>query len=360
MKKKLIRVMILGLVVTLQSFLFQNCSKVQVADISSQPEVVANGEATFEESVQITKDARIRTATLDSNPSKVDLLLIIDNSGSMKEDSLALAGKLSEFFSYLSASKIDWQMCLASTSLVSQGKSYDWKGGATGKVLNKATQNIQTVVTDSVSYLYTLSSTSDERGVAQSFQHMINSDNKDCYRSGASFASVIISDEDERSAGEIDYSAKIPKPANINTASGPIEQIDRPEFYVSEFKIRQANKNIQVHSIVIPSGDEKCFASQDFYSKVSFGTFYEKLSNLTKGTITSICQANYSDNLKTISASIIDLSQKIQLDCIPIETPNVSVDPIDASVSYSISENLISFVYPSDRNYKVSVNYTCN
>ncbi len=364
MKNTIIKIAVLVFITSLQSLLFQNCSRVQVSDVASEPQVSATrapaSDSTTEATAVVTKDIRSRIASLDSEISKVDLLLVIDNSGSMKEDSLALAGKLSEFFTYLSDSKIDWQMCLTSTSLNSLGKSYDWKGGASGKVLNKQTLNIQTVVTQSVSYLFGLSGTSDERGVAQSYQHLTNLENKNCYRAGASFVSIIISDEDERSTGEIDYNTIIPKPIKINTSTGPIEQIDRPEFYLSEFKILQPNKNIQVHSIVIPSKDDVCFAKQNQYSSVSFGTFYENLSKLTSGTTTSICEANYSTNLKTISESIKDLSQKVQLDCIPTETPVVKVEPADSVVSYTLIDNLISFNYPSNKSYSVSVSYTCN
>ena len=360
MKNRIFKIAILVFIVSIQSLLFQNCSKVQFSDIASPTQAIATREPSVEAAAIAVKDIRSRNAVLDSQITKVDLLLIIDNSGSMKEDSLALAGKLSEFFTYLSDSKIDWQMCLASTSLNTQGKSYDWKGGASGKVLNKQTLNIQTVVTESVSYLFGLTGTSDERGIAQSYKHLINLENKNCYRDGASFVSIIISDEDERSAGEVDYSAKVPRPININTLSGPIEQIDRPEFYLSEFKSRHPNKNIQSHSIVIPSTDESCFAAQDKFSKVSFGKFYEKLSGLTSGTTTSICEVNYSNNIKTISESIKDLSQKIQLDCVPTESPIVKVDPADSVVSYTLTDNLISFNYPSNKSYSVSVSYSCN
>ena len=275
MKNRMIKIAVLASIISLQSLLFQNCSKVQVSDIASESQVKATREAAAEAAAIAIKDIRSRSASLNSETSKVDLLLVIDNSGSMKEDSLALASKLSEFFTYLSDSKIDWQMCLASTSLNTLGKSYDWKGGASGKVLNKQTLNIQTVVTESVSYLFGLSGTSDERGVAQSYKHLINLENKNCYRDGASFVSIIISDEDERSTGETDYNTILPKPLKINISTGPIEEIDRPEFYLSEFKLRQPNKNIQVHSIVIPSKDDVCFATQNKYSQVSYGTFYE-------------------------------------------------------------------------------------
>ncbi len=362
MKKRISRFVILGLIITLQGLLFQNCSKVQFSDVASTtPKVVPDRQPASLETAQAIKTYRTRTGTLNSEISKVDLLLVIDNSGSMKEDSLALASKLSEFFTYLSNSKIDWQMCLTTTSLSSQGKSYDWIGGANGIVLNNSAQNIQTVVTNSVSYLFTTAPTSgDERGIAQAYKHRFNVTNKNCYRDGASFSSIIISDEDERSTGETDYSLKLPLPTRINNASGPIEEIDRPEFYISEFKKFSPNTNIQSHAIVIPSKNDACFTAQDKYAAASFGTFYEKLSNLTAGSITSICEMDYSANLKTISASILDLSQKMQLDCVPTETPEVMISPADTAVTYTIKDNLVSLNYRSDKSYKVSVNYTCD
>lgn len=362
MKNKLMRTIILGLVVGLQGFLFQNCSKVQVSDVSSaSPEVDLSRQPASVETAQAIKTYKVRSATLSAEKSKVDLLLLIDNSGSMKEDSLALASKLTEFFNYLSTSKIDWQMCLTSTNLSTSGKSYAWIGGARGIILDSTTLNIQTVVTESVNYLYTTAPTSgDERGIAQSYKHRINSLNKDCYRDGASFSSIIISDEDERSAGEIDYSLKIPLPTRINRSSGPIEEIDRPEFYLSEFKKLSPNKNIQAHAIVVPSKSDACFVAQDKFAGTAFGTFYEKLSDLTKGTITSICEADYSNNLKRISASIVDLSQKIQLDCTPTEAPEVTLSPLDSAVTYSLIDNLVSLNYRSDKSYAVTVKYTCD
>lgn len=341
--------------------LFQNCSKVgftQVPISSDQTNAVTSSVAPAV--VASSSELKRKTVQISSQPNKVDFLLVIDNSGSMKEDALSLAQKLSSFFSSLNSAQIDWQMCLTTTNALSSGQSYSWLGANSGIILNSNSGDIRAIVLNSIQYLFdsTLNN-GDERGIAQAYTHMMNGNNSSCYRDSSLFVPLFISDEDERSTGVTDYSYVSNNPELYNQSSGPIENIDKAEFYLSEFKNRFGVKKIQSHSIVIKSNDVACFQKQDYYSNVSYGKFYENLANLTGGTTTSICEADFSQNLNLISTNVISLSQNLQMDCDPTNSLNVLVLPQDSNVKYQILGRQVALTYPSNKAYTVTVTYTC-
>ena len=357
MRKKFKQPFIKASVLATSAFLvlnFQNCAQQKFGSIAAAPLVTSS-------SIPSITQVHTRSVQLKANPTKIDFLLVVDNSISMYDDSIALASKMIELFTALANSQLDWQMCLVSTNMLSQGQSYPWVGGASGIVLNKQTQNISKVVTDSVVYIFDeTNNNGDERGIAQVYNHLVNANATSCYREGALFVPLFTSDEDERSAGETDYSYVSEDIDFINRPSGPIEDIDRPEFYIVEFKRRYPNKTLQANSIVIKTGDQACFSEQDQHSNVSFGKFFERFSALTNGTVTSLCEPDYSKNLNTIFASVTAASQNLQLDCTPKQAPEVIFQPANSAITYKVIDNFIAVSYPSDRNYSVTVKYTCD
>lgn len=340
---------------------FQNCSKVSFSPAPvalTESSVTAAVEAPV---VRVANDGtHTKTVKISSQLTKVDFLLVIDNSPSMLEDSVSLAQKLSGFFSHLDSAQIDWQMCVTTVNTNSSGQSYPWQGGNSGILLNSRSGDLQTILVNSVRYLFDSSLvTSDERGVAQTYLHMMNGNNSPCYRNSALFAPIIISDEDERSTGGFDYSYIDPDPANYNHSTGPIEEMDRPDFLISEFARRFTNKKMQAHSIIVKSGDIACFDEQNVYSNPSFGRYYERLTSSTGGSNTSICESDFSKNLNQIATNVISLSQNLQLDCDPVGTPQITTSPADSAVTQQISGRQMTLAYPSNKAYTVTVSYKC-
>lgn len=333
--------------------LFQNCSKVkfsQAQNLNMQTSLDVSGGVAHDKTVQIS-----------ATPNKVDFLLVIDDSGSMEDDVLELARKLSGFLTNLNSSQVDWQMCMITTNDFTLGKSYSWSTGNSGIILNSQSGDTSAIILNTLQDLFKANYfNGDERGIKQAYLHMQDVNNSSCYRAGAVFVPIFISDEDERSTGDTDYSYLGDEYITYNKPTGPIEDIDRPANYLAEFNKHFINKKIQAHSIVIKSNDAQCFDEQAGYSDVSFGKFYETLSNLTSGTITSICEEDYSKNLSQISAHVVSLSQNLQMDCSPIATPEVLVFPNDPDVRYKILDQQVFLVYPSNKAYTVKLNYVCN
>ena len=72
MKNRIFKIAILGFIVSLQSLLFQNCSKVQVADVASiAPAVEADRSPASVETALAAKKYLTRTGTLDSAKNSV-------------------------------------------------------------------------------------------------------------------------------------------------------------------------------------------------------------------------------------------------------------------------------------------------
>ena len=325
---------------------------------SSESSVTAAVQAPI---VSVASDGtHTKTVKISSQLTQVDFLLIIDNSPSMLEDSVSLAQKLSGFFSHLDLAQIDWQMCVTTVNTNSSGQSYPWQGGNSGILLNSSSGDLHSILVNSVRYLFDPSLvTSDERGVAQTYLHMMNGNNSPCYRNSALFAPIIISDEDERSTGGVDYSYIDPNPELYNHSTGIIEEIDRPDFLIAEWARRFPNKKMQAHSIIVQSGDTACFDQQNVFSNPSFGKYYERFTTSTGGSITSICESDFSRNLNQIATNVISLSQNLQLDCDPVGTPQITTSPVDSAVTEQITGRQLTLAYPSNKAYSVTVSYKC-
>src|SRR5207253_7386084 len=159
------------------------------------------------------------SSVVPANPNKVDILLVIDDSGSMKTDQLKLASKLSGFASQLESSSVsmDWQMCVTVTrdQLISGkyywGASVNWVGytPASGPqyLLKKGTSGLNDIFTKTINAIGAgVPGSGDERGIKAAYHHFYNgepgaSGSSGCYRKDAAVAVIVISDEDERSVG---------------------------------------------------------------------------------------------------------------------------------------------------------------
>ncbi|MBL7545681.1 MAG: hypothetical protein JNL11_17815 [Bdellovibrionaceae bacterium] len=285
--------------------------------------------------------------TVESKQSKVDILLIADNSSSMNVDNMKLADRLTTFVSQLESAAIDWQMCLAVTSYITTGGydywglSVSWGSNTTGAahfyrpsspwiLRRQSGANLPAI------FRYTLennistggANTNDERGIKAAFWHTEYKDYNNCYRSGAAVAHIYISDEDERSVGG---NAAEKYYANELLA---LEHDDYPSNLVDQVKKKLGNDvRFRANSIIVKPTDTNCLDIQDKQgTKAHYGRKYEDLSKMTGGGVGSICDTDYYNNLNFFNEVINDALDSMPLECNPVSnnvavtiTPNQSV-----------------------------------
>jgi hypothetical protein len=333
---------------------FSNCSKIQVSDIESTSGVLSAGEQVIPD----LSGKQISTSTdLRFTGNQLDIALVIDDSGSMKDDGNQLAARLGEFVSTLEKSGIDWQMCWTDTDLGNDGrpKNWDFSNSATSPtdstIVNHATNNFSRVFVDTVSAIEFGKGSGDERGVATLRRLTERFAEHRCLRPGAALTSIIISDEDERSAG-----------GNPNLPQyKPIEDIDKPELMLYSLSTKAKVGRFVANSIVIRSTDLACLNKQASTDAANYGTFYERLSNLTAGGIGSICDSNYATHLNLFADKITSGLTNIPLICLPVDgSLKVTVDKPAGTYTYTLDKGALIFnLLHADSVYHVDLSYTC-
>lgn len=304
------------------------------------------------------------TKTVEVTDNKVDVLLIVDDSNSMLPENQKLAQKLQGFVNDLSASGLDWQMCATITRAPTVngspvwGASKNWVNyiGSPAWVLKLGASNPYAIFTDTINQIGAgWANTDDERAIKAAYGHIANSVNNSCYRTDASIAMIILSDEDERSIGgnaAYQYYANELK---------ELEAQDQPQTLIQKVQTTFGPlKPFSVNSIIVKPGDAACMASQDAGgAKSHYGHKYKELSDMTQGYTGSICDADYSANLYYFKDKIKQSLSSIPLECAPVGDITVSITPAMGGVTTQIVNNTLVFtpVIPAGRT--VTIDYDC-
>ncbi len=261
----------------------------------------------------------------------VDVLFVVDNSGSMDYERGLLAQKIEGFLHNLES--LNWQVAVISTEIYHEIKNKN--GDVEREIRDKYYQDGRLLPFDAEGETYILDSTMDVNMAQALFEDRIatipiddktgaeqgiyatvraieraldgqgeNTPNARFFRKEAHLAVVVLSDEDENSKGE-----------NI--------QYTPSQFLLFAKNSLGQEKNITWHSIVIMSGDEDCKKSDTNSTHAFYGTRYEELSILTGhgkpggAVIGSICDEDYTDLLRDIGQSVKDKHNTIDLKCQP-------------------------------------------
>jgi hypothetical protein len=319
------------------------------------------------------------TKKVEAYDNQVDLLIIADDSNSMLEDEMKLQAKMTQFLSDLSASGLNWQMCLTNTSAVplngrdAFGASFDWSG-LNSHVMLPTNTGIADILGNTVKSLFYLQDTgtykgtyvaydktNDERGIFAGIEHIKNKDVNNCYRKDAAQAVILISDEDERSVGG-DVKKEIIKGETVDLVKGE----DFAADYVSTFKQAFGDaKKLTFNSIIVKPNDKTCEASQDkqkvngFNQKSHEGFQYAALSELTGGYVGSICDEDYSANLKYFKEKIQNSMAQLTLECPPVGNVTVTISPVITKPTYKVQDGKIIFEPAIPENHTVTLKYQC-
>ena len=279
----------------------------------------------------------IATEDTTTNNKQLDMLLVISDWGTMHRLSSKLATRLAGFANRLKNSNIDWQMCLTPASVESlelpsnspftgtrgyQGRPILWQGGNSGHILKKNSGNLNQIFIDTIDYLYhSYHGSPDIPSVQEGIKAMnlsIQNDNLyNCYRDKAALSVIVISNVDEYEYIGVD------KYSYLSTS---------PESFIQTVKNSfPLGKRLTVNSIVTTDNQCKDLHSKEFptlknYGVNWIGTEYIKLSNLTGGSVQSICQSNYSIALNDIHKKIDQSLSGLPLACVPTSKPTVTVD----------------------------------
>ncbi|MFK8138697.1 MAG: hypothetical protein AB8E15_10090 [Bdellovibrionales bacterium] len=281
---------------------------------------------------------------------RVDIAIVIDHSSSMKREQREMANRFGDFTDSLS--QLDWQMGIITTD--AKNKSGFGAGelqSFTSHLPEEEDVFILKSDDNNKKNLFEATIQRKERGNdteegIRSLWQMLDTENaKELFRPESHFATIIISDEDEKSRGRA------------------LKNENKPEWLMNKIKNKwDGRKSFSAHSIVFKSDDSRCARRGGKYE----GKTYEKLSNLTGGIIGSICEDDFTAQLQDIGGKIQQTAYAIDLECVPEDRNNdgegdvkLSMQPSTGDVEL-ILEGKKVFLNPyPDEGTKVSLVYHC-
>lgn len=366
---------LVGMLVLALPLLFVNCSEVGFQNSTKSDAVIQSCQGqpdcdipgSGDDDDDPTRDqplpseivAKTLTAIVPPASDKVDILLVIDNSGSMEIERSALASRLDGFVNDLDSKGLDWRMCHTFTD---KRRAIEWEGLGSSRVLTPSTPNRSQIFFDSLVDIN--EGSGNEQGIRRSLENLKNIGNMNCFRSDGALAIILLSDEDERSCGARSSEC-------LNDDFDALTTDNQPETLINYVGNRwQQNKPFTFHSIVIrPSingapADDNCRQIQRNQNHAAYyGVEYAKVSLQTGGIVGSICSSNYANQLDLIGERIEETLDSMPLECAPYQG-QITVSVVDSSGnalgnSPSLDGNKLVFSPPLPAGARVTGNYSC-
>lgn len=280
----------------------------------------------------------------------VDVLFVVDNSGSMAEEQVNIGNKISGFMDKIK--DLNWQIALTTTDAAvntpaADGTARAWGDGqfrpfdsdtGTQFILNYAALTASEAQTKLAAAIQVgIKGSGTERAINATYRSVARSisagPNADFFRTGARLAVVAISDEDECSTGAAGCPAANAEqsiPQNLIT-------LIRNRFGV--------DKVFTFNSIIYIPNDTTC--TTGYYQ----GAVYKTLTTLTGGLLGSVCSADFTAPLAALGNRVVDLVKSVALDCAPEDldgdgTPDLRIQLADGSeptTGFQVSGNTVTF-----------------
>lgn len=288
--------------------------------------------------------------------NKADILVVIDNSGSMNPEQKNMAERFSTFLNIIS--DLDWQLSIITTDVtrdryLRDGRFIAYNGLTDTYILNSKMDPALTRSAFSSTIQRPANEGSwDEQGIAATYRAIersqeatlsVNAPNRSFFRANSALGVIVVSDADE------------------TNSSGTTER-NIPENLVKLVNSTWPGKPFAFHSIVVKSGDSACLGQS---GNEGYGVTYESLSRLTGGLIGSVCAPDYAGQLTDIGKGVIDLVSSVTLECSPLDTSNDGLPDValtleggSAPPSYTLEGLKLSFSSPLPQGQH-TLSYAC-
>lgn len=253
----------------------------------------------------VTINHKMSEASVSFNTPKIDILWVIDNSGSMASAQNSVITNTSAFIQAFTQSKnIDWKMGLISTDIADM----PYIGFEPGDELSSTApgnpvQRFQSAVGN-------LGTNGDS--TERSFDPIVNNLKKynNFLRDGAYLAIILVTDEDEQSD-------------KYRTAQSMIDEVT---------KLKNNDSSLIIGAGVFSTYDFGLKCSSPFSSTTGFSYInsqYESFINLTGGSYYDICNPNFGNLLSTLGQNLVSKISKLVARIVLQSRPIVSTIKIN-------------------------------
>jgi hypothetical protein len=308
----------------------------------------------------ILADANVYAQDGVYEPRKIDILWVVDNSGSMQTSQENLANNFQSFIQKFHTLKFDFHIGVGATDnwkalidpslspfgLLRDGADTTAHSGIF--IINRDTPDL--INTFMTNVRLGIKGTGDERAFQSLRSALIHPGNSDFRRNDAYLAVIIVSDEDDFSHGEdnnVDSytfnNNNYADPA-LHTTQQYVEFLDQ---YTGRTDLAQP-ANYSVSAITVTDDACKTELNKDGFARYP-GVRYMELVSATGGTLGSLCSP-FADTLSSISDAIVNYSSVFPLTRLPIvETIRIHINgqliPNDETNgwTYRASDNSIWF-----------------
>lgn len=253
---------------------------------------------------------------------KVDVLIVIDNSGSMEFEQKNMADRVRNMLSILRG--FDYRIGVTTTdpnpTKTTKGLTYYGDGDLIPIYGQNGAKWVESSLDETIAQIalgLTLqrpeTGSGSEQGIRAVYRFVEKSSSHQFFREGANFATLVISDEDE----------------SANTTKNDPTQLLQ---LISTNFLNQ--KAYSFHSIITKPGDTSCKNTHG----ATYGARYKTISDLTGGVIGSVCESDYATQVNGISTAIRDLVKQMTLSCEPLpQYPiTLSKDGVNFNASYVV------------------------
>ncbi len=259
--------------------------------------------------VEIRDPSRIDATQIDVHRQAdgiVDILWVIDDSGSMKNQRQTLVGNFDRFLQELLQLKVDFQMGVTSTNANDGGRLR-----GTTKIIKNTTPDPRAVFLANTTFPDSRNRWEQGLRMAELAVTPPNTDpggaNAGFLRSNAALAIVVVTDEDDSSYGETAYYAR-----RLRSVKGP------------------GNENLVSLSVIGGTTPNGCYppGEQIYFGGLAEPAFrYSAVAQKTGGVIGSICDASFENALVRIAQALNTLRRVFPLSIVPIvDSITVRVD----------------------------------
>lgn len=318
MKKRLVsiaQILVFGLILTVS---FNNCGQAGSLDLketTSASNTDSQGDPidtpTEPDLPPPTPSYSVKESFIDINEvssKTVDILMVIDNSGSMAFEQKNMADRFDAFIDQLQG--LDWRVAIITTDVSKNEALRDGRliafDGLKGKTFVDSSMNINDV---KVTFANTIqrpeTGSGYEQGVKATYRAIersqssdpVNLANKSFFRSSAALSIILVSDADET-------------PKGYSTIKNDPRQL------LAKIKTIWPQKSVSFHSIVVKSEDNTCLSVNE---NESYGKTYELAASLTNGIVGTVCAEDYGQQLQVIGQTTRDAVNTLTLHCKPVD-----------------------------------------
>lgn len=259
----------------------------------------------------------------------VDILWVVDDSGSMTNERRQLVANFDRFVTELLTLNVDFQMGVTSIVFSDRG---ELRGNP--KIITRMTPNPRTVFEANTTFRASRSRW--EQGLRMT-QLALTPPNTDPFKPNAGFlrekaalAVIALTNEDDSSFGTTDYYARVFKGLK-----------------------GKGNENLVSFSVIGGTTPNGCTPASEvgLYGSLAEPAFrYSEVAAKTGGVIGSICDASFEQTLLRIAQALNTLKRVFPLTLRPI-AGSVRVTVVDGGSSFSVPEDAVTgFQYRADTN----------